>query len=167
MVIYTKMSEPLANSADGMNGAGNELDVNKLDGGNELGVNKLDGGNDIIPSGGNGIETVGGVDTIAGGDDALPVTNGGTLGAIFTPQVLTPLVLTVASIAAAKRLRRMTSGKHSRKMRGGSALGTVAVPATLVVANHVLPSLLGNKSRKHSVTRRRGDRRRSTRRNSH
>jgi hypothetical protein len=157
------MSEPLANSADGMNGAGNELDV-KLDGGNEV----LNGGNDIIPSGGNGIETVGGVDEpIAGGDDALPVTNGGTLGAIFTPQVLTPLVLTVASIAAAKRLRRMTSGKHSRKMRGGSALGTVAVPATLVVANHVLPSLLGNKSRKHSVTRRRGDRRRSTRRNSH
>lgn len=129
----------------------------KLDGG-DFAPAVVGGADPIIPGGGDVIETVvGGVD-----DAAAPVTNGGTLGAIFTPQVLTPLVLTVASIAAAKRLRRMTSGKHSRKMRGGSALGTVAVPATLVVANHVLPSLLGKKSRKHSATRRR-----STRRNSH
>ena len=65
---------------------------------------------------------------------------GGNLGALLSTEVLTPIVLTVASNQVAKRL-----GK-TRKTRGGD-MTTIAVPALLVLANNQAHKLVGkNKS---------------------
>jgi hypothetical protein len=68
------------------------------------------------------------------------VTTGGNLGALLSTEVLTPIVLTVASNQVANRL-----GK-TRKTRGGD-MTTIAVPALLVLANNQAHKLVGkNKS---------------------
>jgi hypothetical protein len=65
-----------------------------------------------------------------------PQPTGGSLGALMTAEVATPVLLTVVSNQVAKRL-----GK-TRKTRGGD-LTTVAVPAMLVLANNQVHKLLG------------------------
>lgn len=61
---------------------------------------------------------------------------GGNLGALATVEGLTPIVLTLASHTVGNRL-----GK-TRKSRGGN-MGTVALPALLVVANDQVYKMLG------------------------
>lgn len=144
-----------------LNNANMNADMNQMDGY----IPKMDahmGGNITQDANMNADVNQMDADVIPKMDGDLPKMDavGGTgLGALLAPKIMTPIVLTVASIAAAKRLRRMTSAKQSRKMRGGTALGTVAVPATLVVANHLVPALFGKNTRKSN-----GGARRQTRR---
>lgn len=77
------------------------------------------------------------------------------LSTLLSTEVMTPVVLTIASNQIPKLLRK------SRKMRGGN-LTTVAVPATLLIANQMASKRLRRKtsakrpSRKsRRVTRRR------------
>lgn len=67
------------------------------------------------------------------GGQPQPQAGGSALMAtVLNPEVLTPVVLTLASNVVGKKM-----GK-SRKMRGGN----VMVPAMLVLANHTIPKLL-------------------------
>ena len=83
------------------------------------------------------------VHSMAGGEGVqLPVASGAQAGGtapllatVLNPEVLTPVVLTLASNAASKRW-----GK-SRKQRGGD-LTNVAVPALLVLGSNMLAKTL-------------------------
>jgi hypothetical protein len=83
---------------------------------------------------------------------------GGNLGALATVEGLTPIVLTLASHTVGNRY------KNTRKSRGGN-MGTVALPALLVVANDQVYKMLGKsktvkggrRGRRHSKKIRGGD----------
>jgi hypothetical protein len=66
------------------------------------------------------------------GSNVIATKGGNPLAAVMSPEVMTPIVLTLTSNQAAKLLRQ----SKSRKFRGGD-LTQVAVPALLVIANNM------------------------------
>lgn len=66
------------------------------------------------------------------GSNVIATKGGNPLAAVMTPEVMTPIVLTLTSNQAAKLMRQ----SKSQKYRGGN-LTQVAVPALLVIANNM------------------------------
>jgi hypothetical protein len=103
----------------------------------------------------NVIQTHGGSDGET--PPAMPPTEGG-MPALLSTEVMTPIILTIASNQIPKLLRKSLKLK---KTKGGAPGATsLAVPAVLILANHMLGKRVGRKTnksrgRKHRRTRRR------------
>ena len=84
----------------------------------------------------------------AGTNPVVPPIKGGEpfTSTLLSTEVLTPVVLTIASNQLPKLLRK------SRKMRGGN-MTSIAVPATLIIANQLASKRLGNRSSKKRYRR--------------